>query len=193
MNQTTDIEKALSFVIARVEGEAMLSGEPLNEDERDLLNDLPRTPSMPEISSYDPAFSTDVRLRDTNYERLCALAKAARLKDVALNPAMLDWDFAFSVTKLNNHPMCWLLQWAGVKQHRPWWDRWLLVAAAVLFFAATMPLFSLVVDKPPAIWRWALTGSGYVLAILCMYFASRRVERKQLQRNIEQFRNAEVS
>jgi len=35
------------------------------------------------------------------------------------------WDFAFSVTKLNSHPMYWLLQWAGVrvKQSRPLWDR----------------------------------------------------------------------
>jgi hypothetical protein len=190
MKQTTDMETALSFVIGRIEEEAMLSGEPLTEDERNLLHDLPRTPSMPDINSYDRVFPVDVRLRDTTYERLCALAKAARLKDVALNPTMLDWDFVFSVAKLNNHPMCWLLQWAGVKQRRPWWDRWLLVGAACLFLGVTMPLLFLIVDKPPAIWRWIVAGGGYGIAILCMYFASRRIEKKQLERNIERFRNA---
>ena len=190
MNQTTDIDAALRFVIGRIEDEAMLSGRPLDEDERLLLNNLPRTPTTPEISNYNPEFSTQVRLRDATYERLCALAKAARGKDVALNPTLLDWDFVFSVAKLHNHPVCWLLQWAGVKQRRPWWDRWLLVGAAVLFVAITMPLFFLVVDKPPAIWGWIVVGGGYIFAMLCMYFASRRIERKQLERNIERFRNA---
>ena len=113
MDRPGDLDAALTFVIGRVEAQAMLSGEPLDEDERLLLNDLPTTPSMPEISNDDPMFPTHIRLRDTTYERLCALAKAARRSDVAENPALLDWDFAFSVTKLNNHPMYWLLQWAG--------------------------------------------------------------------------------
>jgi hypothetical protein len=190
MTRTGDLDAALTFVIDRIGEQAMLSGEPLDEDERVLLNNLPRTPSMPEISNYDPEFSTHGRLRDTTYERLCTLAKAARRKDIALNPSLLDWEFAFSVAKLNNHPMCWLLQWAGVKQRRPWWDRWLLVAAALLFLATTMALLFLVVDKPPALWRWIVVGGGYISIMLCMYFASCRIERKQLERNIEQSRNA---
>ena len=64
MNQTTDIDAALRFVIGRIEDEAMLSGRPLDEDERLLLNNLPRTPTTPEISNYNPEFSTQVRLRD---------------------------------------------------------------------------------------------------------------------------------
>jgi hypothetical protein len=190
IDQTADLKTALTFVISRIEREATLSGLPLDEDERLLLNNLPKTPRMPEISVGDPGFSTDIRLRDIIYERLCALAKDARLKDLAQNPTSLDWDFAFSVAKLNGHPLSWLLQWAGVKQRKPWWDRCLLVFAALLFVAATMLLLFLVVDKPPVLWRWVVFVVLYVGLILFMHSASRRIERRQLKQNIERFRNA---
>lgn len=190
MDRSGDLDTALTFVIRRIEEQAMLSGLPLDDDERLLLNNLPKTPRMPSINIGDPVFSSDIRLRDTSYERLCALGRAARLRDVALDPTMLDWDFAFSVAKLNRHPLSWLLQWAGVKQRRPWWDRWLLVFAALLFVAATMLLLFLVVDKPPVLWRWVVFVVLYVGLILSMYSASGRIERRQLKQNIERFRNA---
>ena len=63
-----------------------------------------------------------------------------------MNPGSPEWEFAFNVSKLNRHPMVWLLQWAGVKQRRPWWDRWLLFAASLLFVIATIPLMLVVID-----------------------------------------------
>ena len=104
----------------------MRSGESLNEDHLFLLNNLPNHPDTPEFNTGDPEVTSFV-LRDTTYERLCALAKTAYRSDLELNPGSHDWEFAFNVTKLSRHPMCWLLQWAGVKQRRPWWDRWLLI------------------------------------------------------------------
>jgi hypothetical protein len=132
MEQTTDLSAALAFVIDRIEQQAMRSGEPLNEDESFLLNNLPTGSTAPEINIGDSEVPLHFVPRDRKYERLCVLAKAARRKDVQLNPASLDWDFAFAVAKLNQHPFSWLLQWAGVKQRRPWWDRWLLIVAACL-------------------------------------------------------------
>jgi hypothetical protein len=190
MDRTSDLNIALKFVIGRIEEQATLSGIPLDEDERSLLNNLPRTPSMPEISVGDPNFSWDFQPRDRTYEKLCALAKAAHDNDAVLSPTLLNWDFAFSVAKLNDHPLYWLLQWAGIKQRRPCWDRWLLVIAALLFLAVTLPLMLLVIDKPPALWRWVVVAVGGVGVVLSMYSASRRIEKRQLERNIEQFRSA---
>jgi hypothetical protein len=183
------LSAALTFVISRIEEQAMLSGEPLSEDQRFLLNHLPKVSSAPEISVGDPENPVHLIPRDTTYERLCALAKAARRNDIQLNPASLDWDFAFAVTKLNHHPLSWLLQWAGVKQRRPWWDRWLLITAAVLFIAATIPLMLLVIDRPWAWWRWTIVITGYVGLVVSMYFAARRIERRQLERNVERCRS----
>jgi hypothetical protein len=131
MDRTADLVAALEFVVGRIDEEAMRSGAPLTDEQRSLLNNLPTVSSLPEIVTYDPESPPQVVPRDTNYERLCAAAKAAYRSDRELNPASLDWQFAFDVSKLNRHPMNWLLQWAGVKQRRPWWDRWLLVCAAL--------------------------------------------------------------
>src|SRR5579871_518536 len=143
MEQTADLSAALAFVIDRIEQEAMRSGEPLNEDERFLLNNLPRVSTATDINLGDPEATPPYVPRDRTYERLCVLAKAARRNDVQLNPASLDWEFAFAVAKLNQHPLSWLLQWAGVKQHRPWWDRWLLIVAALLVIGTGVPLMLL--------------------------------------------------
>lgn len=190
MDQTADLRAALTFVSGRIEEQAMLSGEPLSDDQRFLLNNLPKVSLAPEISLGDPEVPITFIPRDPTYERLCALAKSARRKDVELNPASLDWDFAFAVTKLNHHPLSWLLRWAGVKQRRPWWDRWLLIIAAVLFIAAAIPLMLLVIDRPWAWWRWTIVIAGYVGVVVSMYFAAQRIERRQLERNIERCRSA---
>jgi hypothetical protein len=85
--------------------------------------------------------------------------------------------------------MCWLLQWAGVKQRRPWWDRWLLVAASLLFIIATISLMLLVIDRGWVLWRGAVAGIGYIGLMLFMRIASRRIEERQLEQNIERFRS----
>jgi len=190
MEQPADLRAALAFVIGRIEEQAMLSGEPLNEEERFLLNNLPTVSIATEISIGDPEVPLHFVPRDRMYERLCALAKAALRNDVQLNPAALDWDFAFAVAKFRQHPLSWLLQWAGVKQRRPWWDRWLLIVAALVFIAASVPLMLLVIDQPWWFWRWAVVVAGYTGILLFMYFASRRIEQRQLRRNIERCRSA---
>ena len=125
------MDAALGFVIRRIEEQAMRSGQPLDEDQRFLLNNLPKYSDAPQFNTGDPEFPVYFVPRDTSYERLCSLAKAAHHSDLELNPGSHDWEFAFNVSKLNRHPMCWLLQWPGVKQRRPWWDRWLLIIAAL--------------------------------------------------------------
>src|SRR5438270_1488660 len=73
MNRAGDLDVAIRFVIDRIEGEAMRSGEPLDEHERHLLNNLPKSPTREEITSGDPMFPTSFQLRDITYERICAL------------------------------------------------------------------------------------------------------------------------
>jgi hypothetical protein len=190
MEPTADLSAALAFVIDRIEQEAIRSGEPLNEDERFLLVNLPTVSTATEINLGDPEATLPFVPRDRTYERLCVLAKVARRNDVQLNPASLDWDFAFSVAKLNQHPLSWLLQWAGVKQHRPWWDRWLLIVAALLVIGAGIPLMLLVTDRYWSLWRWTIVIAGYTGILLFMHFVSRRIERHQLKRNVENCRIA---
>jgi hypothetical protein len=190
MARTADLGAALGFVIDRIEDQAMRSGEPLNEEQRCLLNNLPQHSDAPEFNIGDPEFPVHFVPRDTTYERLCGLAKDAHRNDLELNPASLDWEFAFAVLKLNRHPMCWLLQWAGAKQRRPWWDRWLLIIASLLFIALTLALMLLVISEPWALWRWTVVVAGYVSIVLITYFVSRRIEDRQLEQNIERCRRA---
>lgn len=190
MEQTADLSAALAFVIDRIDQEAMRSGEPLSEDERFFLNHLPTVSTAPEINLGDPEATLPFVPRDRSYERLCALAKAARRNDIQLNPASLDWDFAFAVAKLSQHPLSWLLQWAGVKQRRPWWDRWLLIVTALFVVGAAVPLMLLVTGQRWSLWRWTIVVAGYTGMLLFIHFASRRLERQQLKRNVENCRSA---
>jgi hypothetical protein len=107
-----------------------------------------------------------------------------------MNPGSQEWKFAFNVSKLNRHPIVWLLQWAGVKQRRPWWDRWLLFAASLVFVIASIPLMLVVIDREGVLWRWGIVGAGYIGLLLFMRFVSRRIENRQLEQNIEKCRDA---
>jgi hypothetical protein len=126
--------------------------------------------------------------RDTDYERLCALGKAAYPNDAELNPASLDWEFALAVPKLNRHPVSWLLQWAGVRERRPRWDRGLLIIAALLIVPAT--LIFLAVSQPWSLFRRAGVDAGSAAVIAFVCFASRRPEEWKLQQNIDRYRPA---
>jgi hypothetical protein len=190
MDRAADMNAALAFVINRVEEQAMRLGPPLDEEHRWLLNNLPDQSDVPEFSTGDPEFPVHFKLRDVTYERLCALAKAAYRSDREMNPGSQEWEFAFNVSKLNRHPMAWLLQWAGVKQRRPWWDRWLLVAASLLFVIVTIPLMLVVINRETGLWRWGIVGAGYIGLLLFMRFVSWRIEQRQLEQNIEKCRDA---
>jgi protein-S-isoprenylcysteine O-methyltransferase Ste14 len=52
-----------------------------------------------------------------------------------------------------------------------------------------MVLMILVIGEPWALWRWAAVAAGYVAVVLLTYLASRRIEERQLQRNIERCRS----
>jgi hypothetical protein len=131
--------------------------------------------------------------RDTIYERLCALAKAAHTNDLSLNPlSALDWELAALVSKLNRHPMCWLLQWAIVKTRRPWWDRLLLIAAALLFAVVGGGLMLLVTGELGTPLRWVGVGIGWMSTVGLFYLGSRRLEEWQLKQDIEKCRAARL-
>jgi len=86
MGRTADLDSALSFVIGRMAEQAKLSGEPLSDEQRLLLNYLPSSAPAnwhPEIPVLVP--------RNINLERVCALGKAAYQYDCQTNPASLDW------------------------------------------------------------------------------------------------------
>jgi hypothetical protein len=99
MDRTADLGAVLGFVIGRIEEQAMRSGA-LSEAQRFLLNNLPHQSDTPEFTAGDPEFPLHFVPRDTTYERLCALAKAAHRSDVELNPGGQDWEFALNVSKL---------------------------------------------------------------------------------------------
>jgi hypothetical protein len=127
------LDTALRFVRGKLEQEAGSSAEPLTDDQRSLLESLPRESTLP---VYENSLVMIVP-RDLDYQRLCALGKAAYQNDLQNDlrwkrASANHWKFALSVLKLSGHPRSWLLSWAGVKPERPWRDRWLLTGAAML-------------------------------------------------------------
>jgi len=58
----------------------MRSAEPLTEEQRFLLNNLPNESDAPEFSPGDPEFPPHFVLRDIVYERLCTSGKVCTLQ-----------------------------------------------------------------------------------------------------------------
>jgi hypothetical protein len=190
MDRTADLETALGFVVARIEEEAARSGEPLNDDQRFLLNDLPKESDWPQAFGSAPDSWVVFVPRDTTYERLVAVAKAAYHNDLRLNPASaLDWEFVAAVAKLNRHPMSWLLDWAGVRVRRPWWDRCLLIAVVLLLLFSVVPLMLLAGSAPWTRFQWTGVGGGYVAIFVLLFLFSRRIEKWQLKQTIQRCRS----
>jgi|SRR5450432_453150 hypothetical protein len=182
MDRTADLDSALTFVMGRIANEAQLSGEPLSEQQRLLLNYLPSlttTNLYPENPVLVP--------RNINLERVCELGKAAYLHDRHVNPTSLDWEFAFSVLRLHRHPMGGLLQWIGMRARRPPWDGLLLFATALVPIVAVVLL---VWNADGPLFESVGIGLGCVAIMLLMFFASRRTERQRLQEHIERCRLA---
>jgi hypothetical protein len=153
-----------------------------------LIKNLPS--STPAIWFPDPEPPLLVP-RNINYERLCELGKAAYLNDRQVNPASLDWEFAFAVFTLNRHPMWGLLRWAGVehrvKHRKPLGDQLLLIITALLL--VLVPIL-LAWNAPWTLFQLVGMGSGCVAIMLLMYFASRRIEQRRLEEDIERCRLA---
>jgi hypothetical protein len=182
MDRTADLDSALSFVIGRIAEQAKVSGKPLSDEQRLLLNYLPSEAP----ANWDPEFPVLVP-RNINLERVCALGKAAYLHDRQVNPSSLDWEFAFAVFTLNRHPMGGLLQWAGMKLRRPRWDGLLLIATGLVPIVAVVLL---VWNADGPLFRSVAIGSGCVASMLLVFFASRRIEKQRLREYIERYRVA---
>jgi hypothetical protein len=192
MKTTTDLEAALSFVTSRIEEAALRSGDQLSDEQHHLLHHLPTSSPSP----YDRSVSTigDFVLapRDFDFEKLCDATKSARAHDLRLNPtSATDWEFVAAVSKLNHHPISWLLEWAGVHVRRPWWDKWLLVAFALLFvlFTTCVMLLAMAWNASTRL-QWLAIGAGYIAVVVAAYFVSRRIGEWQLKRTIETCRRA---
>jgi hypothetical protein len=84
--------------------------------------------------------------------------------------------------------MSWLLRWAGLKEHRPWWDRPLLVGASLLFTFLMMALMLFGEIETVTRLRWVVFGAGYISMLFLVYFASRHIEEWQLKQTIEKLR-----
>jgi len=185
MDRTADLDSALGFVIGRIAEQAKLSGEPLSDEQRLLLNYLPS--STPQ--NWDLEIPVLVP-RDINLERVRALGKAAYEHDRQTNPESLDREFAFAVFTLYRHPMRGLLQWFGMKLRRPRWDGLVLIVTALLPMVAVV----LVVWNADGSWfRPVGIGSGSVaimFLMFLMFFASRRIEKQRLEKDIERCRPA---
>jgi hypothetical protein len=193
MNRTADLDKALEFVIGRIEDEANRSGEPLRDEERFLLDHLPTDSALPQ--AWDLEFPTVLWTipfvarvpRHMAYARLCALAKTVHNNDLRVDPvSALEWEYAVAVLKLNRHPMSWLLYRAGVKAHRHWSDGWLLIAAAV----TVMSLMLLPGTKYWTRLSGVGIGAACVAVMVLLQFASGRIEAWQLKQTIERCRRS---
>ena len=187
MDETIDLEIALQFVTRRIEEEAARAGEPITDEERALLENLPTEPVAPATYAVDPDSPAPLAPRDLVFARLCALAKAAYRQDLQLDPHDRNWQFAKAVTELHRHPMAWLLGWAGIKRRRPWWDGCLLIAAAIISICLWM-IFSFVGSETRIPFRWVIAALGCAAVVAAMHFGTRSIERSQLRRTIERCR-----
>lgn len=185
MDRTTDLETALNFAVRRIEEQAKTSGLPLNDEEHSLLKNLPS--SNPKYRFAPDLGPPDLVPRNINLERLCALAKAAYGNDRKKNPESLDWEFAVAVFTLNRHPMWGVLHSAGVRTNRRSSRDGLLMTIAAL-----LPLFAVILLawNGARLFQLAAILCGCVATMLFIYFASQRIEQRQLEKHIERCRLA---
>jgi len=200
--QGTDLDVALAFVVERITQEAERSSVPLDDDEKHFLNHLPTEPTNPTATSgcnmaYEGYWPTPV-LRDFRFERLCKLARDAHSHDLQTRPdAAREWELAAAVLELHRHPMSWLTTWAGIpaEKRAARWDRLLLVTTAafvvVLFLVGVLAL-SVLTDGQKEVWKWTFWVAGacvYGTLVTLLFFAVRRLEDRQRERNIEKYRH----
>ena len=81
------------------------------------------------------------------------------------------------------------VRWAGVKEHKPWWDRPLLVVTALTFTSVTFALMWFAEVGSGSRSGWIAFDVGYIGMLLLFYFASRHIEEWQLKHTIEKHRS----
>lgn len=187
MTRNTHLNAALSFVVTRIEGEAIRSGKPLTSEELLLLNNLPSAPFDSLSSLSTPEFPAPMPIpRDLAYERLIALAKEARQDDLQLDPTSdRRWIQAATVCKLNRHPMSWLLRWSGVREHEPWLDRLLLIISSALLTCCFLAVMFVGIVESWTRLGWISAASGFFAVSLLLYFGSQYIEGWHLKRALE--------
>ena len=179
-----DLSAAVDFITRQITQEAHRSDQPLDEEEQFLLANLPRSSAFSMGADAEDPLANP---RDLAFEKLCTLAKSARIHDLSLrSDAANDWEFAIAVLTLQGHPMLWLLQWAGIKEKKPWWDRWLLFIAAILLSCSGSLAIILAISIAENgtlrghAW-WAAILFACVLLLLLLLLISRRLEHWHLQ------------
>jgi hypothetical protein len=181
MNRTSDLDHALSFVTSRIAEQAKLSGEPLNHYQHTLLDRLP-------VHSAGTSWNLENQIlvpRNPDLERLCALTKSAIQQDRDVNPGSLDWEFAFAALTLAKHPMRGLLQLVGMKPRRPKWD------GLLLFISAVSPIFAAILlawNSGGSLLLSAAIVATCLATLLSAFFASKRLEKRRLEEEIERCR-----
>jgi len=190
MNDTVDLERALAFVIQRIQLQAELSGKALTDEQDALLKNLPDIPVYPEETLSDSALSM-LLPRELDYERLIGLARDARRHDVSFDSLYAPrWKWAVAVLKLRNHPMSWLLGWAKMQYERPWWDRPLLVVISLLLIICIVGVIAFATEQSRT-WRfWLPTGAVCSGVFYVVYFVTWRLERWQIQQVIDRYRES---
>jgi hypothetical protein len=142
------------------------------------------------MPSSDPKFPTPTRVpRDLTYERLIALAKEARERDVQIDSTSdRTWRYAATICKLNQHPMSWLLRWSGIREQKPWWDGLLLISSAILLTVCFIAVMVLGIVETWTRLGWIVAALGLFIASLLLHFGSRRIEEWQLRRAVDKYR-----
>jgi hypothetical protein len=195
-----DCDAALRFVIEHINREADRTGSPLDENDTELLENMPIKPTNPTLQGDSFAYEGNLPmpvLRDFQYERLCTLAKNAHKHDVAVRPeAIQQWVFAAAVLRFHRHPMGWLLEWAGIKVKKaktPFdgcllWATGLTVVISLITVVALVLIFS---PRQGQLLKFSLWIGGGCLGggvVACSYFLARRLESWQGEQTIEKYR-----
>jgi hypothetical protein len=186
VDHDADLKAATKFVIDRIAAEATQSGKRLTSEEQFLLENLPHTSPAMTFAASDPRNLTPVP-RDLNYERISALAKHAYLADFPQNHELLKWECASAVFLFHNDPMWTLLHYAGVRNHRPWWDPFLLLFGALLWIAITLATFFVFLRESKTLTavQWTEVFIVIVPMTILMGFGARRIQRWELDQEIE--------
>lgn len=197
--QTSDLDNALDFVIARIHEQAERSCAPLGGDEIDFLHHLPTRPTIPTAWGFHTAGQDSwpaLPLRDPGFERLCSLARDAHRYDVGTRPTgSEEWKFAGSVLQLNEHPMAWLLNWAGMRTQARWGGCLLVFCAllvVILFSAGALAICLLLRPDSglPFITICIVCGAALAGALAVSYLSMRKIERWLRCRAVRRYRCA---
>jgi hypothetical protein len=189
LDPSSDLDAALKFVVERINEQADRSGDPLTQEQLALLRDLPIRNGASLFGSgafWSPATPIP---RDRNYEKLCALGRAAYTEASKKDPGILEWEFASAVLLFHSHPMWTLLYHAGVRNQRPGLEPLLLALWAVVLIVTlegTAVALNLHSDHTTVTWI-AICAELIPLALLTRW-GVRRTQRWRLEFEMERCR-----